>query len=155
MDITGLAGAPASPTASLTSCRDAKTRESSVDRRRASHASSCTASRPACCAASVPRNGSAVCCYALQQLKTLHLNVMALCLSVCLSIASRSNLSKRMNESSWFGMEASSTYPILCYKEMWVSRKIRALPSGTLSQAPDLKYFASAYRSSKHVIDLA
>jgi len=37
----------------------------------------------------------------------------------------------------------SSTNPTLtlCYKEIWVSPKIRVLPSGTLSQTLDLKKF--------------
>jgi len=30
-----------------------------------------------------------------------------------------------------------STCPIVCYKEIWVSSKIRVHPSGTLSQTPD------------------
>jgi len=48
-----------------------------------------------------------------------------------------------------FGMEASFHlgYPTLCYKEIWVSPKIRALPSGTLSQTPNLENFATASRS--------
>jgi len=40
---------------------------------------------------------------------------MALRLSVCLSVASWSVLSKRMNESSWFSVwELTSTHPTLC-----------------------------------------
>jgi len=36
-------------------------------------------------------------------------------------------------------MEASFHLPTLCYKEIWVSPKIRVLPSGTVSQTPDLE----------------
>jgi len=44
-----------------------------------------------------------------------------------------------------FGMEAS-TCLTLCYKEIWVSSKIRVLPSGTLSQTPDLKNLVTISR---------
>jgi len=75
---------------------------------------------------------------------------------LCLSVTSRGILSKRMNESSWFlALELPSTRPTLCSKKIRVSPKIRVLPSGTLSQTPDLENFASAYRSSKRVINLA
>jgi len=43
----------------------------------------------------------------------------------------------------------------LCEKEIQLSPKIRALPSGTLSKTPDLENFAMAYQSSKRVINLA
>ena len=52
---------------------------------------------------------------------------------------------KRLRESSWVLVwRLPSTYPTLCCKKMWVSSKIRVLPSGTLSQTPD---FAIASRS--------
>jgi len=55
-----------------------------------------------------------------------------------------------LNESSWiFGRRLFSTCPTLCYNEIQISTKIRVLPSGTLSQTPDLENFATAYRSSK------
>jgi len=38
------------------------------------------------------------------------------------------------------------TYPILCCKEIWVFLKIRAIPSATLSQTPDLENFVTASR---------
>jgi len=77
---------------------------------------------------------------------------VSVCLYLCLSQVGV--LSKRMNESSWFLVwELPSTYPALCEKEILVSLKIRVLPSGTLSQTPDLENFATAYRSLKHVID--
>jgi len=44
-------------------------------------------------------------------------------------------------ESSWFlARELPSTYPIMCWKEIWVSTKITdSTSSGTLSQTPDVK----------------
>ena len=78
----------------------------------------------------------------------------SVCLSVCLSQVGV--LSKWMDGSSWFSacrllLTSSTQY----YKEIQVATKIRVLPSGTLSKTPDLHNFASAYRSSKLVIDLA
>ena len=64
----------------------------------------------------------------------------SVCLSACPSHAGV--VSKRLDESSWF--LARRTYPTLCYKEIWVSPKIRVLPSVTLSQTPDLENFATA-----------
>ena len=59
---------------------------------------------------------------------------------LCLSVTSRGILSKRMNESSWFlALELPSTRPTLCSKKIRVYPKIRVLPSGTLSQTPDLE----------------
>ena len=46
-----------------------------------------------------------------------------------------------------------STYSTLCSKEIYVPTKIPVLPSGTLSQTPDFKNFATAYRSSKRAIN--
>ena len=87
---------------------------------------------------------------------------MGLCLSVCLSVRVRVRLSqvgvlsKRMNESGWFlARELHSTYPTLCYKEIHVPSKIRVPPSGILLQTLDLENFATSYRSSKRVINLA
>ena len=74
--------------------------------------------------------------------------------SVCLSQVGV--LSKWMDRSSWFvACVLLSTYPTLCYKEIQVCTKIRVLPSATLSQTPDSGNFASAYRLSKRIIDLA
>ena len=48
-------------------------------------------------------------------------------------------VSKRLDESSWFfSRRLPSTFPTLCCKEIRVSPKIRALPSGILSETPDL-----------------
>ena len=74
--------------------------------------------------------------------------------SVCLSQVGV--LSKWVDGSSWFlAHRLLSTRPTPCFKEIHLSTKIRVLPSGTLSQTPDLENFAMAYRSSKSVIDLA
>jgi len=79
---------------------------------------------------------------------------LCLCLSVCLPQVGI--LSKWMDGSSWFWhIWLLSTYPTLCCKKVQVSTKITVLPFGTLSKTPDLENFASAYRSSKRVIDLA
>jgi len=56
-------------------------------------------------------------------------------------------VSKRPDESSWF-WHGDFLPPIPhCYKEIWVSPKIRALSTGTLSQTPDLENVAAARRS--------
>jgi len=82
--------------------------------------------------------------------------------SVCLSVRVRVRLSqvgvlsKRMNESGWcLAKEVHSTYSTLCCKEIHVPSKIRVLPSGILLQTLELEKFATAYRSSKRVINLA
>ena len=81
---------------------------------------------------------------------------MALCLSVCLCLLQVGVLSKRLNESRWFwARELPSTRPTHCYKEIQVIPKMRVLPSGTLFQTLDLENFATAYRSSKRVINFA
>ena len=46
-------------------------------------------------------------------------------------------------------------YPTLRCKEIQVPPKIRALPAVALLRTLDLENFATAYRSSKHVINLA
>ena len=48
-----------------------------------------------------------------------------------------------------------STSHTMCYKEIRAISKIRALPSGTSLQTPDLENFAIAYRSSRRVINSA
>ena len=75
---------------------------------------------------------------------------------VCVRLSQVGVLSKRVNESGCFlAWELHSTYPTLCYKETHVPLKIRVLSSGILLQTLDLEYFATAYRSSKRVINLA
>jgi len=65
-------------------------------------------------------------------------------------------LSKRMDESCWFlAWELPSTHPTLCSKEIQGPSKIRVLPPGTLLQTLDLENFATAYPSSKRVINIA
>ena len=57
-------------------------------------------------------------------------------------------VSKLLDESSWLlALRLLSIHLTLCYKEMWVSPKIRVLPSGTLSRTQDFKNFAAASRS--------
>jgi len=74
------------------------------------------------------------------------------CLSVCQSQVRV--LSKRLDESSWvLARELPST--VLKGNSGIFKNKGRLLPSGTLSQTPDLENFASAHRSSKRVINLA
>ena len=53
--------------------------------------------------------------------------------------------------------ELLSTYHTPCFKEIdvHIPSKIRVLPSGTLLQTLDLENFVTAYRSVKHVINLA
>ena len=54
--------------------------------------------------------------------------------SVSVRLSQVGVLLKRLNESGWFlACELPSTRPTLCQKEIWLSPKIRALPSGTLS----------------------
>jgi len=65
--------------------------------------------------------------------------------SVCPSQAG--TVSNPQDESSWFlAWRLPSTFPTLCFKhtEIWLSPKIRVLPSATLSQTPDLENFATA-----------
>ena len=67
-------------------------------------------------------------------------------------------LSKRMNESGWclaWELHSTHSHATLCYKEVHVPSEIRALHSGILLQTLDLENFATAYRSSKRVINLA
>ena len=83
---------------------------------------------------------------------------MALCPSICSSdrLSQIGVLSKRLDESGWVSVwELPSTYPTLCFIEIQVPLKIRVLFSGTLLQSLDLENFATAYRSSKRVINLA
>ena len=79
---------------------------------------------------------------------------MTLC--PCLFLSQVGVLSKCMDGSSCFlARRLLSTCPTLCFKEIQVSTKIRVLPSGTSSHTPDFENIASAYRSSKRVVDLA
>ena len=78
--------------------------------------------------------------------------------SVCVCLAQAGVMSKRMNESGRFlAWQLPCTCRPLCYKEVRVPSTIRVLPSGTLLQTLDLEVrtFASAYRSSKRVINFA
>ena len=74
--------------------------------------------------------------------------------SVSLCMPQVGVLSKRINESGWFFWHGSFL-PTLSCKEIQVPSKIKVLPSGTLLQTLDLENFATAYRSSKRVVNLA
>ena len=76
--------------------------------------------------------------------------LLSVCQCLCLCLPHVGFLSKR-----FLAWEILSTYPTLCYKEIRVTSKIRALSSGTLLQTLDLENFATAYRSSKRAINLA
>jgi len=66
---------------------------------------------------------------------------VSVCVYVCLSVCQVGVLLKRLNQSR----KLPCTYPTRRNKEMWVSSKIMAFPSGTLSQTPDLENITSAY----------
>jgi len=55
-------------------------------------------------------------------------------LSSCVSVTCRYCIEMTGRIELVFGMEAHSTHPTLCYKEIWISPKIRVLPSVTLSK---------------------
>ena len=77
-------------------------------------------------------------------------------MALCLCLSQVGVLSKRLNESGWFLVwELLSAYLTLCCKEIQVSSKIRALPSGSLLQTLDLEHFATAYQSSTLVMNPA
>jgi len=81
------------------------------------------------------RYASAVCC-----------RRVSVCPSVCPSQAGI--VSKRQDESIWYlARRLTSTFPALCYQEIWLSPKIRILPFGTLAQTRELENFATASRS--------
>jgi len=57
---------------------------------------------------------------------------------------------KRLNRSSSFlAQRLPSAYPTLRWKGIELSPKLRALPSGTLTQSLDLENFATARRSHR------
>jgi len=69
--------------------------------------------------------------------------------SLCYCLLPVGILSIWLNESGWvFCWELPSTYPTMHQKEIRVFPKIKALPSGTLSQTLDFENFASLYRLS-------
>jgi len=80
------------------------------------------------------------------------------CLSVCLSVCvCHKSVFCRNGWTNWAGFWHGSFFPpilhCMCYKEIHVSSKIGALPSGTLFQTLDLDNFTTACRSSKRVIN--
>jgi len=72
---------------------------------------------------------------------------VSVCLSVCLFVTSQSSIETGERIVLVLGMGASFDHPMLSCKKIRVSPKITALPSGTLSDTPDLENFATAYRS--------
>ena len=83
--------------------------------------------------------------------------VFARVMPCCLYLSQVGVLSKWLNESSWFWHGIFFPSILHCVKrKFWYlhSLKIKVLYSGTLSQTLVLENFASACRSSKHVIDL-
>jgi len=74
--------------------------------------------------------------------------VHAVVMSVCLSVRrSETGIVSKTTGGIELPWRLPSTCPTLCYKEIWVSPKIRVLPSGTLSQTLDLENFDPAIRS--------
>jgi len=76
---------------------------------------------------------------------------VVVCPSVCLfvrpSVTSQHCIETSGRIKLFLAWKLPSSYPGLCYKEIWVSLKMRVLPSGTLFQTPDLENFATASRS--------
>ena len=80
--------------------------------------------------------------------KLVRLLAMALCLSVCPCLP-------QVGVLSVLARQPLSICPTLCYKEIQVYLQKGLLPSGTLSETPESENFATAYRSSKRVMNLA
>ena len=74
-------------------------------------------------------------------------HAVVMCPSVCPSVGQKPELyPKRLEESSCHGGFLPPV-PRCVIKKIWVSPKIRVLPSGTLSQTLDLENFDPAIRS--------
>jgi len=74
----------------------------------------------------------------------------------CVCLSQVGVLLKRLSESGWLmAWGLPSIYPTVCNKEIQVPSKIWVLPSGTLLRTMGFENFATAYRSSKRVINLA
>ena len=83
---------------------------------------------------------------------------VSVCLSVTLSVCHKSVFYRNGwtdRAGFWHVCFFQAVLYTLWRKEIQVSTKIRVLPPGTLCQSPILETFASAYRSSKRVINLA
>ena len=72
---------------------------------------------------------------------------------VPVSVTSRCSIETAERLELVLAWELSSTYPTLCYNDIQVPPK--TIISGTLLLTLDLENFATAYRSSKRVINLA
>ena len=81
--------------------------------------------------------------------------VLCLSVSVCLSVTSPCSIETDERIELVFGVVASFYLFYAVLKGNSGISKIRALLSGTLSQTPDLKNFALAYRLLIRVVDLA
>ena len=73
---------------------------------------------------------------------------MALCPRLCLSVTSRRSIETDGRNNLLLSIGLLSTNPKLCFKEILISTKIKALPSGTFFKLRAVKNFATAYRSS-------
>jgi len=78
-----------------------------------------------------------------------------LAVALCLSVRSRCSVETAERIELVFGTGASFRLSYTVLKGNSGISKISVLPSGTLSQTTDLENFASVYRSSKRVVDLA
>jgi len=72
---------------------------------------------------------------------------------VPVSVTSRCSIETAERLELVLAWELSSTYPTLCYHDIQVPPK--TITSGTLLLTVDLENFATTYRSSKRVINLA
>ena len=68
-------------------------------------------------------------------------------LSACPSVCHRYCIETTGRIELVLAWRLSFTCPILCCEEIWVVPKVRVIPSGTLSQTPDLENFVTASRS--------
>ena len=79
---------------------------------------------------------------------------MSVCVCVCLTVTGRCSIEMygRVGSNWLLAFRLLSTYSTL-HGNWCIYKKVRVRPSGTLSKTADLGHFASAYRSSKHVIE--
>ena len=67
-----------------------------------------------------------------------------LCVCLCLSVTSWSSTITAQWIQLILAWRLPSTYPTLWFKEIWVTPKIKVLPSGTLSKMLDLNFVVAA-----------
>jgi len=80
---------------------------------------------------------------------------LSVCVCLCLPVCHNSEFYRNVGRIELVSGMGASFHPSYTVLKNRVSPKIRALASATLSRTPDLQNFASVYRSSKRVIDLA